>query len=131
MALKPFNTFKNAICDRTRILMFDKETSMKCHDVDHTIIGHEMQMVEVELDPGETVVAEAGAMNYLDDGIDFEAKMGENLGPHRGIFDGGDDRQGAATVRTVGHVDREQTGMSLLGRSIHTMSATISQHSNL
>jgi hypothetical protein len=50
---------------------------------------------------------------------------------HRGIFDGGDDRQGAATVRTVGHVDREQTGMSLLGRSIHTMSATISQHSNL
>lgn len=104
---------------------------MKCHEVDHTIIGHEMQMVEVELDPGETVVAEAGAMNYLDDGIDFEAKMGENLGPHRGIFDGGDDRQGAATVRTVGHVDREQTGMSLLGRSIHTMSATISQHSNL
>ncbi len=33
--------------------------------------------------------------------------MGENLGDHRGIFDGGDDRHGAATVRTVGHVDRE------------------------
>ncbi len=57
---------------------------MKCHDVDYTIIGHEMQMVEVELDPGETVVAEAGAMNYLDDGIDFEAKMGDGSNPDEG-----------------------------------------------
>jgi hypothetical protein len=31
--------------------------------------------------------------------------MGENLGDHRGFFDGGDERQGAATVRTGGHVD--------------------------
>jgi uncharacterized protein (TIGR00266 family) len=36
-----------------------------------------MQIVEVELDPGETVVAEAGAMNYMEDGIGFEAKMGD------------------------------------------------------
>ena len=36
-----------------------------------------MQIIEVELDPGETVVAEAGAMNYMDDGISFEAKMGD------------------------------------------------------
>ncbi|RMI03519.1 MAG: TIGR00266 family protein, partial [Calditrichaeota bacterium] len=27
--------------------------SRQCHEVDHNIIGHEMQMVEVELDPGE------------------------------------------------------------------------------
>lgn len=57
---------------------------MRCHEVDHTIIGHEMQMVEVELDPGETVIAEAGAMNYLDDGIDFEAKMGDGSNPDEG-----------------------------------------------
>ncbi len=60
-----------------------------------------------------------------------QAQVAQNLADHRGLFNGGDDRQGAATVRTVSHVDREQTGMSLLGRSIHTMSATISQHSNL
>ena len=50
---------------------------MKCHDVDYTIIGHDIQVVEVELDPGESVIAEAGAMNYLEDGITFESKMGD------------------------------------------------------
>ena len=38
---------------------------MKCHEVDYKIIGDDMQLVEVELDPKETVIAEAGAMNYL------------------------------------------------------------------
>ena len=44
---------------------------MRCHEVDYEIIGHDMQMVEVELDPGETVIAEAGAMNYMEDGIQY------------------------------------------------------------
>mgnify|MGYP002635091230 FL=1 len=35
---------------------------MRCHEVDYQIIGHDMQMVEIELDQGETVIAEAGAM---------------------------------------------------------------------
>lgn len=50
---------------------------MICHEVDYTIMGSDMQIVEVELDPGETVVAEAGAMNYMEDGIGFETKMGD------------------------------------------------------
>ena len=45
-----------------------------------------MQMVEVELDPGEAVIAEAGAMNYMEDGIDFEAKMGDGSEPDKGLF---------------------------------------------
>ena len=40
----------------------------------HKLIGDDMQIVEVELDPGETVIAEAGAMNYMEDNITFEAK---------------------------------------------------------
>lgn len=36
-----------------------------------------MQMVEVELDPQESVIAEAGAMNYMEQDIDFDAKMGD------------------------------------------------------
>jgi len=48
-----------------------------CHKVDYEIIGDDIQIVEVELDPGETVIAEAGAMNYMEDGITFEAKMGD------------------------------------------------------
>ena len=50
---------------------------MQCHEVDYKLIGDDMQIVEVELDPGETVVAEAGAMNYMEDGITFEARMGD------------------------------------------------------
>ncbi|MBM9604832.1 TIGR00266 family protein [Desulfopila inferna] len=59
---------------------------MRCHEVDYEIIGHDMQMVEVELDPNETVVAEAGAMNYMEDGIDFQAKMGDGSEPDQGFM---------------------------------------------
>ena len=59
---------------------------MKCHEVDYEIMGDDMQVVEVELDPGESVVAEAGAMNYMDDGISFEAKMGDGSRPNEGVF---------------------------------------------
>jgi uncharacterized protein (TIGR00266 family) len=50
---------------------------MKCHEVDYEIFGDDMQVVEVELDNGETVVAEAGAMNWMEEGITFEARMGD------------------------------------------------------
>jgi uncharacterized protein (TIGR00266 family) len=50
---------------------------MQSHEVDYEIIGDDMQMVEVELDPRETVIAEAGAMIYMEDDIQFEAKMGD------------------------------------------------------
>ena len=59
---------------------------MKCHKVDYKVIGDDIQIVEVELDPGETVIAEAGAMNYMDDGITFEAKMGDGSKPDGGFF---------------------------------------------
>ena len=50
---------------------------MHAHEVDYEILGDDMQIVEVELDPAETVIAEAGAMNYMEDGITFEARMGD------------------------------------------------------
>ena len=59
---------------------------MKSHKVDYTIIGHDMQIVEVELDPGETVVAEAGAMNWMEESITFEAKMGDGSQAESGFF---------------------------------------------
>ncbi|XOV81345.1 MAG: TIGR00266 family protein [Aestuariibacter sp.] len=45
-----------------------------------------MQMVEVELDPQETVIAEAGAMNYMEDDIVFESKMGDGSNPDQGFM---------------------------------------------
>jgi uncharacterized protein (TIGR00266 family) len=59
---------------------------MKCHEVDYRIIGNDMQMVEIELDPGETVVAEAGAMTYMEEGISFEARMGDGSEADKGMF---------------------------------------------
>ncbi|MBT8421332.1 MAG: TIGR00266 family protein [Gammaproteobacteria bacterium] len=50
---------------------------MKCHEIDYEIMGQETQVVEVALDSGETVIAEAGAMNWMEDDISFEAKMGD------------------------------------------------------
>lgn len=60
---------------------------MKCHEVDYELFGDDMQIVEIELDPGETVIAEAGAMNYMEDGITFETKMGDGSKPVSGLFD--------------------------------------------
>ncbi len=59
---------------------------MKCHEVDYEIFGNDMQTVEVELDPGETVIAEAGAMNWMESGIAFEAKMGDGSEPEKGFM---------------------------------------------
>ncbi len=59
---------------------------MKSHEVDYEILGDDIQIVEIELDPGETVVAEAGVMNYMEDSISFEAKMGDGSTPNEGVF---------------------------------------------
>ncbi|MCW1886232.1 TIGR00266 family protein [Luteolibacter flavescens] len=58
----------------------------RSHEIDYEIIGESIQMVEIELDPGETVIAEAGAMNYMEDGIAFETKMGDGSTPNEGFM---------------------------------------------
>lgn len=60
---------------------------MQSHEIDYKIIGDDIQLVEIELDPGETVIAEAGAMLYMEDGISFETKMGDGSNPRAGLFD--------------------------------------------
>jgi uncharacterized protein (TIGR00266 family) len=59
---------------------------MKCHDVDYELIGDDMQIVEVELDPGETVIAEAGVMNYMEEDINYEARMGDGSRTSEGVL---------------------------------------------
>ncbi len=61
-------------------------SGMTCHEVDYEIFGDDMQIVEVELDPGETVIGEAGAMNYLEEEIEFESKMGDGTKPDEGLM---------------------------------------------
>jgi len=59
---------------------------MKSHEIDYKIYGDDMQVVSIELDPNETVIAEAGSMNWMDCDIRFEAKMGDGSRPSSGFF---------------------------------------------
>jgi len=49
----------------------------RAHDIDFEIHGNEMQFVEVDLDPGEGAVAEAGSMMYMTSGIQMETIFGD------------------------------------------------------
>lgn len=60
---------------------------MNSHVIDYEIKGESIQIVEIELDPMETVIAEAGAMLFMEDGIRFEAKMGDGSAMRQGLFD--------------------------------------------
>ena len=52
-------------------------TSAHTEGIDYRILGAERQFVEVELDPGESVVAEAGAMMYKDASVKMETVFGD------------------------------------------------------
>jgi uncharacterized protein (TIGR00266 family) len=56
------------------------------HEIDYKIHGDDMQFVEVELDPQEAVVAEAGGMMYMDDGIGMETIFGDGSHQNSGFM---------------------------------------------
>ncbi len=72
------------------------------HDIDYKIYGEEMQFVEVELDPNETAIAEAGAFMMMDDGIQMQT-----------IFGDGSQQQGGLLGKLWGAGKRLLTGESL------------------
>lgn len=55
-------------------------------EIDYKIFGEEMQYVEVELDPQETAIAEAGSFMMMDDGIQMETIFGDGRKQDSGIF---------------------------------------------
>jgi uncharacterized protein (TIGR00266 family) len=57
---------------------------MQNHEIDYKIYGEEMQCVEIELDPQETVIAEPGAFMMMDDAIKMETIFGD--GNEKGFF---------------------------------------------
>lgn len=76
---------------------------MKNHEIDYVIHGDDMQFVEVELDPNETVVAEAGSLMMMDDQITMET-----------IFGDGSNNQGSGIMgKLMGAGKRLITGESL------------------
>ncbi len=56
------------------------------HEIDYRIFGEEMQCVEIELDPQETVMAEAGSFMFMDNGIEMETVFGDGSQQNSGFF---------------------------------------------
>jgi uncharacterized protein (TIGR00266 family) len=54
--------------------------------IDYQIIGAEMQFVEVELDPGEAAIGEAGSLMYLDAGVEMDTVFGDGSAQESGLF---------------------------------------------
>ncbi len=58
------------------------------HEVDYEILGDDLQYVRIELDPGEAAVAEAGAMMYVEEGIEMQTLFGDGSQSQQGGFVG-------------------------------------------
>jgi uncharacterized protein (TIGR00266 family) len=50
---------------------------MQAHEIDYRLIGEEMQAVEIELDPGETAIAEPGSLMMMEQGIEMDTIFGD------------------------------------------------------
>ncbi|MFV8374838.1 TIGR00266 family protein [Flavobacterium sp. LB1P62] len=59
---------------------------MQAHEIDYHIYGEEMQYVEIELDPQEIVIAEAGSFMMMDNNIQMETIFGDGSGQQTGLF---------------------------------------------
>ena len=59
---------------------------MSMHVIDYQIVGDDLQFVEIELDPGEAAVGEAGAMMYMQDGISMDTVFGDGSAQESGLM---------------------------------------------
>lgn len=59
----------------------------EAHEIDYQIFGEEMQFVEIELDPDETVIAEPGSFLMMDEDIEMRTIFGDGSGKEQGIFE--------------------------------------------
>jgi len=59
---------------------------MTAHEIDYTIYGEEMQYVEIELDPQEAVVAEAGSFMMMENGIQMNTIFGDGSGQTQSVL---------------------------------------------
>jgi len=78
------------------------------HEIDYTLHGSEMQFVEIELDPGESAVAEAGAMMFMTQQIALQTVFGDGRTAPQGFLD-----------KLVGAGKRLLTGESLFMTVFH------------
>jgi uncharacterized protein (TIGR00266 family) len=78
-----------------------KETGMAMDEIDYGIFGSDMQYIQIELDPGEAAVGEAGAMMFMHEGIAMDTVFGDG------------SQQGGVFSKLVGAGKRLLTGESI------------------
>jgi uncharacterized protein (TIGR00266 family) len=91
--------------------------SSNVHEIDYKLIGEEMQMVEIELDPEESAIAEAGALMYMEKEIEMETIFG----------DGSKENTGGLFGKLMGAGKRLITGESLF-MTVFTNAGTGKKH---
>jgi uncharacterized protein (TIGR00266 family) len=70
-------SFAPYFTEATAVIRLPQAPGRAAHEIDFKIFGEELQFVEVELDPGESAVAEAGAMMYMTQGIEMNTVFGD------------------------------------------------------
>ncbi|MDD7914539.1 TIGR00266 family protein [Polaribacter ponticola] len=63
-----------------------RSSNRNAHEIDYKIFGEEMQFVEIELDPQEGVVAEAGTFMMMDDNIKMNTILGDGSNQDKGLL---------------------------------------------
>ena len=86
---------------------------MRSHEIEYKLFGDDMQFVEIALDPRETVLAEAGAMMYMQAGVEMETSFG----------DGSESAGGGLMGKLMGAGKRVLTGESLFMTQFTNMSS--------
>ncbi|OZM58226.1 TIGR00266 family protein [Lottiidibacillus patelloidae] len=89
---------------------------MNAHEIEYKLYGDDMQFVEIELDPGESAVAEAGGMMMMEDDIEMET-----------IFGDGTEVKGGLFGKLVGAGKRLVTGESLF-MTVYTNDGGVKRH---
>jgi uncharacterized protein (TIGR00266 family) len=85
MQAKPFIHFDGE--PEAFIFNFEKKLQMRTnHEIDYRIVGEEMQYVEIELDPTETAIAEAGSFMLMDEGVQMQTIFGDGSGQEKGFL---------------------------------------------
>jgi uncharacterized protein (TIGR00266 family) len=59
---------------------------MAMDEIDYSLHGDDMQCVEIELDPGEAAIGEAGSLMFMEDGIEMDTVFGDGSEQHSGVF---------------------------------------------
>ena len=84
---KDFDSFLKFLQRKGFVLSVRQSGSFRsAYDIDFEIFGDDMQFIEIELDPGESAIAEAGAMMYMDQGIEMQSIFGDGSRESQGVM---------------------------------------------